>query len=146
MADEKELTANERVWAAIEAEKATPQPTPPDCLRVRYFKGGGKTPAPADVFRYEDEPGRVALLVQTPQGVKYQPGVYYQGSRHNNGSNRTIANNGTWDYLEGEKIPAWHFNKHKEYIEKRVAAQRRNEDMQAATEANMKAKREAAAV
>jgi hypothetical protein len=146
------MEGHARVWDEIDIEKKNPQPTPPIGLPVVWHHAGDKNkPTPARVYRYEDEPGRVALTVETPTGLQFRGGVYYAGSKHNNGSNRTIYNNGTWDYVQTEadgsaKIPAWHYDKHKAYIEKRMQAQRNSEAMQAATEAAMKAKREAAGV
>jgi hypothetical protein len=135
---------NQKVWDEIEEEKKKPQPTPPIGLAIVFHGGGDKSkPVPARVFRYEDEPGRIAVTVETPTGLQFKGGVYYHGSRHNNGSNRTIYNNGTWDYIEGETAPKWHFKQHTEYIERRQKAQQNAETMQAATEAAMKAKREA---
>ena len=139
-----------KVYEEIEIEKKNPQPTPPVGLRVVFHSGGDKSKTlPADVMRYEDEPGRVALMVATPQGWQFKGGVYYHGSRHNNGSNRTIFNNGTWEYVQTEadgsaKIPQWHFKQHNDYIAHRIRAQENSEAMQKATEAAMKAKREAA--
>ncbi len=142
---------NEKAYAEIELEKKCPQPTPPLAIAVRYHPSGDENKTlPARVFRYEEEPGRVALVIDTPQGLKFQGGVYYHGSRHNNGSNRTIFNNGTWDYIQAEadgtaKIPQWHYKQHADYIAHRIKAQQNADAMQAATEAAMKAKREAQA-
>lgn len=142
---------NQRVYEEIETEKKCPQPTPPIGLPVIYHPSGDKSKIlPARVYRFEDEPGRVAVTVDTPTGLQFKGGVYYHGSRHNNGSNRTIYNNGTWDYVQSEadgtaKIPQWHFKQHADYIAHRIKAQENADAMQKATEAAMKAKREAQA-
>lgn len=138
------MARNEIVWTQIEKEKKAPQPTPP-IMPVQWFQGGDRRkPCPAFVLRsYPDDPGRVDLVTFNDKGMIPKLGVYHHTSLHNHNGNRQIFDKGTWDYCEGDKVPQNHYDNHKQYIERRENAQRNAEQMQAQTEAAMKAKKEA---
>ena len=139
--------ANESAWAAIEAEKANPLPTPPVGWPVQWLKKGDlDTPVAARVTKIES-PGRVMVeLCEPGRPPQHKTGVYVINHRvHKQKNNPTTDRCGAFRYLPGMPIPKEHYQLHEEHTAQRITSLQ-NAELQAeqARKAAERAKEEAA--
>lgn len=114
----------EETLKKIAAQKETPSPTPPIGTMVNWFERNEEEMRFAAVVTRIQGAGKVELAVQKPRHhVIHKQGVLYRGDPiHEKRANPATVAAGSWDYIEGVKIPHSHFSYHLNDLERQEKA------------------------
>jgi hypothetical protein len=126
------MGSNEALLAAVEAEIASPMPTPPVGTMVIWYDRADTRPGGerAAVVTKIEEPGKLTLTIFPPNSmpIHKQGCLHISNPIHERKSNAVSRNSGAWDYLDFTDIPKVHYEPHLKRLGKKRDSIKANMD------------------
>jgi hypothetical protein len=127
----------------LDAQIASPTPTPPVGTTVRWFKRANPDDVYAAIVTRIEAAGKLTVTVFLPFGVPTHTKGCLHASHpiHKQRTHTVSVNSGSWDYLDGQKPPKSHFE-----MDVAVLTRRRDALLEQLAEAKVVAEKDKKAV